>query len=202
MLHSARSSSGGAVAGRRQQQQQHRAAAPRRPRVNRAFAAASTSSSSTSSATSAAPRPGDQYFSAGDKRPVILYDGDCALCNWGVNVVLDLDRSRPPKFRLAALQSPCGRSLLRRCGRAPDDISSIVLVEEAGFHLRSEAVRRIGARLGAPLPLLAAAAEPVPLPLRDWLYVQVADNRYKLFGRTDECRLRDAGELADRFLVE
>ena len=33
------------------------------------------------------------------------------------------------RFRLAALQSPAGRRLLAACGRSPDDISSIVLVE-------------------------------------------------------------------------
>ena len=147
-----------------------------------------------------------KYFPpGGDRRPVILYDGVCALCNWGVNVVLDWDApgTRQFQFRLAALQSPAGRALLRRAGRAPDDISSIVLVEAGGVAFtKSEAVRRIGARLGAPFPLLAALARPVPLALRDFLYEQVADNRYNLFGRTPECRLRDAGELEGRFLVE
>jgi hypothetical protein len=74
---------------------------------------------------------------------------------------------------MAALQSPAGRALLARCGRSPDDISSIVLVEKSGCYLKSEAVRRIGARLGVPFPLLAALAEPFPLPIRDFLYDQV-----------------------------
>jgi predicted DCC family thiol-disulfide oxidoreductase YuxK len=119
-------------------------------------------------------------------------------------------RPRPPgAFRLAALQSPAGRALLSRCGRAPDDISSIVLVEldpaapsGARGHIKSEAVRRISARLGLPFPVLAALAQPVPLPLRDLLYDQVAANRYSFFGRTDACRLGDAGAYASRFVVE
>ena len=74
---------------------------------------------------------------------------------------------------MAALQSPAGRTLLQRCGRAPEDISSIVLVEEGRCYIKSEAVRRIGARLGIPFPLLAALAEPFPLPIRDFLYDQV-----------------------------
>jgi len=40
-------------------------------------------------------------------------------------------------------------------------------------YIKSEAVRRIGARLGLPFPLLAALAAPVPLALRDFLYEQV-----------------------------
>ncbi|KAF8063010.1 DCC family protein [Scenedesmus sp. PABB004] len=136
-------------------------------------------------------------FFATDKRPVILYDGVCNLCNGAVNFMLDWDRAGA--FRLAALQSGPGRELLARCGRAPDDISSIVLVEERRCHVKSEAVRRIAAALGAPLQLLAALAAPVPRFIRDPLYDQVANNRYLVFGRTASCRVSDDG-FADRFL--
>lgn len=139
------------------------------------------------------------YF-ANDTRPVILFDGVCNLCNTGVNIVLDWDKAGA--FRLAALQSGAGRTLLARCGRSPDDISSIVLVERGACYTKSEAVRRIGARLGVPFPLLAALAEPFPLPIRDFLYEQVAENRYNLFGRTDSCRLGDAGAFAERFISD
>lgn len=113
-----------------------------------------------------------------------------------------LDWDTAAAFRLAALQSPAGRALLARCGRSPDDISSIVLVEPERCYTKSEAVRRIGARLGLPFPLLAALAQPVPGPLRDFLYDQVAANRYNLFGRSDACRLGNADKLAARFIVE
>jgi predicted DCC family thiol-disulfide oxidoreductase YuxK len=43
---------------------------------------------------------------------------------------------------------------------------------------RSEAILRIGLRLSLPLPLLAGLAQLVPLPLRDGVYEQVADNRW------------------------
>ncbi|KAI8471652.1 MAG: hypothetical protein J3K34DRAFT_227810 [Monoraphidium minutum] len=139
------------------------------------------------------------YF-ASDKRPIILFDGVCNLCNTGVNIVLDFDKDGA--FRMAALQSAAGRRLLARSGRSPDDISSIVLVEERRAFVKSEAVRRIGAALGVPFPLLAALVAPVPLPLRDFLYDQVAANRYDLFGRTPACRLGDAGAFAGRFISD
>ena len=69
--------------------------------------------------------PGAQYF-RDDSRPVILFDGVCNLCNGGVNFILDWDKQAV--YRLAALQSIAGRELLRRAGRSPDDLSSIVLV--------------------------------------------------------------------------
>ena len=53
------------------------------------------------------------------------------------------------------------------------------------------------------LPLLAAAlAGPVPLGAKDAAYDSVADNRYSLFGRSDEERWTREGEAEGRFLVE
>ena len=144
-----------------------------------------------------------KYFEGADARPIVLYDGVCNMCNGAVDVMLRLDpRGR---FRLAALQSPAGRALLARSGRAPDDISSIVLVDRDGFYIRSEAVRRIAAGLGfPPVALVAALAAPVPLGLRDAAYDFVADNRYSVFGRTDECRLEDRSarrQYEERFVT-
>ncbi|GIL44816.1 hypothetical protein Vafri_2287 [Volvox africanus] len=161
----------------------------------------------TASTSAAGPAPGavatpatvrDDF--AVDQRPIILFDGVCNLCNGGVNFMLDNDPNGV--FRLAALQSQAGRRLLTRCGRSPNDISSIVLVEKDRHFIRSEAILRIGAALRVPLPLLAALGFPVPLPLRDAFYDAIANNRYSFFGRTDTCRLRDAGNFADRFIVD
>lgn len=56
-----------------------------------------------------------------DKRPVLLYDGVCNMCNGFVNLFLDVDKDE--KFRFSALQSQTGRALLSLSGRSPDDIS-------------------------------------------------------------------------------
>ncbi|GLC39244.1 hypothetical protein PLESTM_000868100, partial [Pleodorina starrii] len=66
--------------------------------------------------------------------------------------------------------------LLARCGRSPDDLSSIVLVEPHRHFIRSEAILRIGAALRVPLPQLAAFGFPLPLPLRDAFYDAIANN--------------------------
>jgi predicted DCC family thiol-disulfide oxidoreductase YuxK len=64
------------------------------------------------------------------------YDGVCNLCNGGVNFMLDWDRPSQLKgeFRFAALQSEVGRALLRRGGRAENDISSIVLATAGALY--------------------------------------------------------------------
>ena len=74
------------------------------------------------------------------------------MCNGGVNFALNFDTDG--QFRFAALQSAAGRALLQRAGRAPNDISSIVLVERDQSFVKSDAVLKIGRKLTNPFPFL------------------------------------------------
>ncbi|XP_022153577.1 DCC family protein At1g52590, chloroplastic [Momordica charantia] len=122
-----------------------------------------------------------------DSRPIMLFDGVCNLCNGGVRFVRANDRNR--RIRLEALQSEAGKKLLRRSGRAPDDISSVVLVEKDRSYIKSEAVIRIMEHLELPFPQLAFFLQFVPLFVRNFVYENVADNRYRLFGRSESCEI-------------
>jgi len=180
------------------------------------------SSSSSSSSTSKTNKKSgkslllDEAFSKTDSRPVILFDGVCNLCHGGVNFVLDTDNTPDGALRFAALQSDLGKVLLERAGKKPDDISSIVLVEcegqsnnndkELKFYFKSEAVLRIGAKLGnfygIPLSPFAKVANAfVPMFIRDKIYDTVAKNRYNLLGKKDECRFDADGKFDERFLT-
>ena len=144
----------------------------------------------------------DRVFSE-DKRPIILFDGVCNLCNNAVNLALDWDPSG--KLRFAALQSNVGRSLLQSHGREADDISSIVFVTNSGAYIKSDAILGITEELN-PLPILSLkpfakiASNIVPQFLRDLIYDGVADNRYSIMGKRDECRMDYDGEFTDRFV--
>lgn len=117
----------------------------------------------------------------------MLFDGVCNLCNGGVRFVRANDRNR--RIRLEALQSEAGKKLLRRSGRAPDDISSVVLVEKDRSYIKSEAVLRIMEHLDLPFPQLALFLQFVPLFVRNIVYDNIADNRYTLFGRSESCEI-------------
>jgi predicted DCC family thiol-disulfide oxidoreductase YuxK len=138
-----------------------------------------------------------------DKRPVILFDGVCNMCNGAVNLALDWD----PKGRLrfSALQSNVGRALLEANGRASGDISSIVLVTQDGAFVKSDAVLKITEEL-IPLSLLPLKPAAVlgryfvPKFLRDIIYDGVAENRYNVLGKRDQCRFDSDGEFEDRFV--
>ncbi|KAG8379849.1 hypothetical protein BUALT_Bualt07G0132200 [Buddleja alternifolia] len=122
-----------------------------------------------------------------DSRPIMLFDGVCNLCNGGVKFVRDNDRQR--NIRFEALQSEAGKKLLQRSGRAPDDISSVVLVEKDRSYIKSEAVLKIMEYINLPFPQLAFFMQFVPLFIRDFVYENIADNRYNIFGRSDSCDL-------------
>mmetsp|Transcript_93 Transcript_93/g.134 ORF Transcript_93/g.134 Transcript_93/m.134 type:complete len:251 (+) Transcript_93:136-888(+) len=138
-----------------------------------------------------------------DKRPIILFDGVCNLCNNAVNLALDWDPNA--KLRFSALQSNVGRALLEKNGRRADDISSIVLVTQDGAYIKSDAILKITEELTplSLLPLKPAAVFGrylVPRFLRDLIYDGVADNRYSLMGKKDECRFDADGEYESRFV--
>ncbi|KAL5575597.1 hypothetical protein UlMin_017296 [Ulmus minor] len=122
-----------------------------------------------------------------DARPIMLFDGVCNLCNGGVKFVRDNDRNRSIRFE--ALQSEAGKKLLRRSGREPDDISSVVLVEKDRSYIKSEAVLKIMEYINLPFPQIAFFLQFVPLFVRDFVYDNVADNRYTFFGRSDSCEI-------------
>lgn len=122
-----------------------------------------------------------------DPRPIMLFDGVCNLCNGGVKFVRGNDRKR--NIRFEALQSEAGKKLLQRSGRAPDDISSVVLVEKDRSYIKSEAVLKIMEYINLPFPQLALFLQFIPLFIRDFVYDNVADNRYSVFGRSDSCDL-------------
>lgn len=138
-----------------------------------------------------------------DKRPVILFDGVCNMCNNAVNLALDWDKDG--KLRFSALQSNVGRALLQVHGRKADDISSIVLVTNDGAYIKSEAILKITEEL-TPLSVLplkpAVMLSRLVLPkfLRDIIYDNVADNRYSIMGKRNECRLDSDGAFQDRFV--
>ncbi|XP_043699741.1 DCC family protein At1g52590, chloroplastic [Telopea speciosissima] len=122
-----------------------------------------------------------------DTRPIMLFDGVCNLCNGGVRFVRENDRDR--KIRFEALQSESGRKLLRRSGRSPDDISSVVLVEKERSYIKSDAVLKIMEYINLPFPQLAFFLQFVPMFMRDFVYDNVANNRYAIFGRSDSCEI-------------
>jgi predicted DCC family thiol-disulfide oxidoreductase YuxK len=131
-----------------------------------------------------------------DGGAVVLFDGVCNLCNGSVQFIIRHDPAG--RFRFASLQSEAGQALLRRHGLDPEDLFSVILVEDGRAHSRSDAALRIAAGLSGGWRA-AGALRVVPRPLRDLVYGWVARNRYRWFGRQDACMI-PTPELRGRFL--
>lgn len=132
-----------------------------------------------------------------DDRPVIVFDGDCALCSAFARFVLRYDRQG--RFRLLPAQTPLGRALYLHYGLDPDEYETNVLIDDGVAWFKSAGSIRMAAGLGLPWSL-ARALRILPAPLLDRLYDLVARNRIRLFGRTPACYLTDR-DHADRFLA-
>jgi predicted DCC family thiol-disulfide oxidoreductase YuxK len=83
--------------------------------------------------------------------PIVLYDGDCGLCNRWVQFVLKRDRRQ--LFRFASLQSETARELLREHGVSPR-MDTVVLLDQGHVYLFSQAILQILRRLGRGWQLL------------------------------------------------
>lgn len=120
--------------------------------------------------------------------PVIVFDGDCLFCQRSVWFIHRHDPAG--LFRFAARRTPAGERLLADAGvgLAPN---SMVLIDDQGIWLRSDAVLRIAARLGPPWSA-ARLFLIVPRVLRDAVYRVVAAIRHRLGRFLPACELPDA----------
>lgn len=133
---------------------------------------------------------------AASGHPVLLFDGVCNLCNASVRFLVERDPAA--RLRFAALQSPVGQALLERFGLEREDFDTMVLVEGDRCATRSDAALRVVRYLSGAWPLLRVL-RVVPRPLRDAVYGFVVRNRYRWFGRRDDCMV-PTPELRARFL--
>lgn len=117
---------------------------------------------------------------------VILFDGICNLCNSSINFVIDRDKNR--HFRYGALQSDAGQILLQKHNLSTSDFDTIVLIENDNVYHRSTAALRIAKKLNFPWPLLYIFII-IPPFIRNAIYNLIAKNRYRWFGKQNDCRI-------------
>ena len=130
--------------------------------------------------------------------PILLFDGYCNLCNAWVQFIVKRDSSSTIRF--ASLQSGAGRRLLEEYKIDENYIDSLVLFEEERFSVSSNAALRTLSYLdGWQKHLIFLAV--VPRSLRDLVYSFIARNRYKWFGRREQCMI-PTPQLKERFLPE
>ncbi|WP_071394719.1 thiol-disulfide oxidoreductase DCC family protein [Bacillus tuaregi] len=126
---------------------------------------------------------------------VILFDGECHLCDESVQFIIKRDQKA--LYYFASLQSEAGQELLRKY-QIPVHLNSFILIEGRQCFYKSSAALRVCRNLKGGWRLLYGLSI-VPKPLRDYIYEIVARNRYKWFGKKESCMLPDP-KIRKRFL--
>lgn len=128
---------------------------------------------------------------------VVLFDGVCNLCSKAVQLIIRHDPGA--YFRFASLQSDMGKALLAEKDiPAPEVPESLVLIEGDKAWQYSSAALRIARRLKSWHRFLYPFIF-LPLWLRDPVYKWIARNRYRWWGRKEQCWLPTPA-LRTRFL--
>lgn len=136
------------------------------------------------------------------RRPVLLYDGTCGLCNWCVRRLLATDRAG--RLHYAPLQGEAAQAYLRAQGLPTADFDSLVFVPDWAHPrdhaplLRTDGALAAAAAVGGVWRLITWL-RVLPAGLRDPGYKLVARFRYTLFGEYRPTPLPDPA-WAQRFL--
>lgn len=127
------------------------------------------------------------------EHPQLFFDGHCNLCNRSVDFLIRKDREGV--LRYGSLQGETAKAVVPEFAQEKG-LSTVVLVDEAGKHVRSSAVGRALKALGGGWGFLGSLLLLIPRPVRDWGYRMVARNRMKWFGQRETCRLPSPAERA------
>ena len=130
------------------------------------------------------------------EKPIVLFDGVCNLCNRVVQFIIKRDKKK--QFLFASLQGKTGQEVLKKFNLSPTDFDSFVVLDGDKIYTRSTAALRMLKKMNGGWNLLYAFII-VPRYIRNAVYDWIARNRYKWYGKRDECMI-PTPELKERFL--
>ena len=127
---------------------------------------------------------------------ILLFDGVCNLCDSLVQYIIKHDKD--DVFRFDSLQSENGIRILKYLGVDPAKMDSMILyVPGKAYYDQSDAALEIGKRIG--FKISSTTLQAIPKALRNPIYRFVARNRYKWYGKKEQCML-PTPEIKAKFL--
>lgn len=134
-------------------------------------------------------------FMKGTDERIVLFDGICNYCNAMVNFAIRNDKKAILKF--APLQSAAGKAVKEKYKIALE-IETVIFIENGKVYTYSDAAIHIAKYLRWPAKAFYAFII-VPAFIRQPVYKWIARNRYKWFGKKDECMVPGT-DVKTRFL--
>src|SRR5680860_49269 len=120
-------------------------------------------------------------------KKLVLFDGVCNLCNGAIQFMIKHDKE--DEFRYAALQSDIGKKLIAERNIDTEKVDSILLIEPGvAYYDKSDAALQIGKHLKG-YRTISSILYLIPTGLRNIVYDFIARNRYKWYGKKEECML-------------
>jgi len=113
---------------------------------------------------------------------VVMYDGVCKLCSWGVSIV---KKKSPPEL-IQCIPYQRKPEVFQQYPEIPKDMSSVAFIDEGKVYLESTGVLKACSYLSFPYWTMSGLLV-VPAFLRNPLYRFIARNRYSVFGKKDQC---------------
>lgn len=109
---------------------------------------------------------------------IVFFDGDCGVCNFWVQWILERDKS--DQFMFASLQSDFGQKFLSERGLDTKVFNTMYVWKPNQYYLeKSQAILKIANLLGGVYKL-SAIGKIIPRFLSDKMYDTVSENRMKL----------------------
>ncbi|PKQ64909.1 hypothetical protein BZG02_03415 [Labilibaculum filiforme] len=124
----------------------------------------------------------DQNYS----NPIVLFDGVCNLCTTSVRFLLAYNQKENLHF--ASLQSNFAKELLLQYHLPSSKLSTIILIENQQVYTKSIAVLELSKHLTYPWRVFYFL-KFVPRRISDWVYDRISKNRYKCFGKKNQCMI-------------
>jgi predicted DCC family thiol-disulfide oxidoreductase YuxK len=130
-------------------------------------------------------------------KPVIIYDGICYLCQSSINFIIAHDSEQ--QFMFTPLQSDFAQSLMAKYGLTHLVQDTFILIKDEQYYTQSDAALEVSKSFKDWAKVLRGF-QYLPKAFRDKCYQLIAGNRYKMFGKAEQC-LMPSKELSARFIL-
>lgn len=122
-----------------------------------------------------------------DSKPLIIFDGICLLCSGFAQWIITHDPDA--RILLTHAQSPLGQGFYQHCNLPTDTFETVLMIENGYILTKSDVPIRVLMLTGGVWKILAHMMKLCPRAIRDFLYLRIARNRYRLFGKRTSCWL-------------
>ena len=120
------------------------------------------------------------------EKNIVFYDGVCGFCNGLVVFLLKYERNNNMSY--CSLQSKFAKSFLKDFN-IQVNLDTIYYYSNGKLYDRSEAIQKITRNLKPPYLLVSYFLVISPKFISEYFYKFFAKNRYKWFGKEDDCKI-------------